>query len=158
MNQCIYHISKERMAPELMVLSEQAPQLSNTLVTTLHFQLRSARYTVLQTKNSTRRLQEVPLQQSSHHENMTILVHPTINYCLESVAAHFQLCSARYNVSQTKNSVRIVSAINPDTTENTDNSSLQTYCREAMHCATANRHLWLSAKRNGTQRWTKVSP
>ena len=28
--------------------------------------------------------------------------------------------------------------------------------REDMHCATANQHLGLSAKRNGTQRRTKV--
>ena len=59
---------------------------------------------------------------------------------------------------QMKNSVRIVSAINPVTTENTDDSHLQMYPREAMHHATANRHLGLSAKRNGTQRRTKVSP
>ena len=39
-----------------------------------------------------------------------------------------------------------------------DDSHLQTYCREAMHHATMNRHLGLSAKRNGTQRRTKVSP
>ena len=51
------------------------------------------------------------------------------------------LCSARYKVSQTKNSVKIVSAINPVTMENMDNSHLQMYCREAMHRATANQHL-----------------
>ena len=81
----------------------------------------------------------MPLQQSSHHENTTIHVPPTINYCLESAAAItlcFLLCSARYTALQTKNSVRIVSAISPVTTENTDDSRLQTYCRETMHRAT----------------------
>ena len=68
------------------------------------------------------------------------------------------VCSARYTALQMKNSVRIVSAINSVTTENTDDSHLQMYCREAMHHATMNRHLWLSAKMNGTQRRTKVSP
>ena len=46
--------------------------------------------------------------------------------------------SARYTVLQTKNSVRIVSAIGPVTTENTDDSRLQMYCREAMYRTTAN--------------------
>ena len=113
--------------------------------------------TALQMKNS-RRLQKVPLQQSSHHENTTIHVPPTINHCLKSAAACFKLCSACYKASQTKNSVRIVSAINPVTTENTEDSHLQMFCREDMHRATTNRHLELSAKRNCTQSGTKVSP
>ena len=106
-----------------------------------------------------KRVEELPLQQSSHHKNMTIRTPPTINYCLESTAAitlHFQLRSARYSALQTKNSIRIISAISPVTKENT--LFTKTYCREAMHRATANRHLGLSAKRNGTQRRTKVSP
>ena len=53
----------------------------------------------------------------------------------------FQLCSVRYTALQMKNSGRIVSTINPVTTENTDDSCLQTYCRKAMHSATANRHI-----------------
>ena len=57
-----------------------------------------------------------------------------------------------------KSSARIVSTIGPVTTENTDDSHLQTYCREAIYRATVNRHLGLSAKRNETQRRTKVSP
>ena len=106
-------------------------------------------------------VEEVPLQQSSHHENTMIYMPQTIDYCLESAVAItlcFQLCSVRYTALQTKNSVRIVSAISSVTTENTDDSRLQTYCREAKHLATTNRHLGLSAKRNGTQRRTKVSP
>ena len=38
---------------------------------------------------------------------------------------HFQLCSARFTALQMKNSRRTASAINPATTENTDNSHLQ---------------------------------
>ena len=53
-----------------------------------------------------------------------------ITNCFESTVAitlQFQLCSARYTALQTKNSVRIISAISPVTTENTDDSRLQTY-------------------------------
>ena len=85
--------SKERMAPKLILSSECVPQLSNTA-----------------------------LQQSSHHNDSCA---PTINYCLESATAitlRFQLFSACYTALQMKDSVRIVSAINPVTTENTDNS------------------------------------
>ena len=81
-------------------------------------------------------VEDVPLQQSSHHENMTIRMSPTINYCLESAAAimlRFQLFLVCYTALQTKNSVRIASAINPVTMENTD-GCLQTYCREDMKC------------------------
>ena len=86
-------------------------------------------------------VEEVPLQQSSHLGNMTIRMPLTINYCLESAVAttlRYQLCSACYTVSQMKNSVRIISAISPVTMENTDDSHLQMYCREAMHRATVN--------------------
>ena len=62
----------------------------SAVVTTLCFQLRSARYTALQTKNRRRRLQEVSLQQSSHHENTPIRVPQNINYYLESAAANVQ--------------------------------------------------------------------
>ena len=37
-----------------------------------------------------------------------------------AIALHFQLCSACYTELQKKNSVRIVSTINPVTTESTD--------------------------------------
>ena len=69
---------------------------------------------------------------------MIICTPPTINYCLVSAAVitlRFQLCSAHYTALQMKNSVGIISAINPVTTENTDDSRLQTYYREAMHRA-----------------------
>ena len=91
----------------------------------------------------------MPLQQSSHHKNQFACpqLSKTINYCLESAAAnmlHFQLCSAHYTASQTKNSVTIISAINPVTMENMDDSRLQMYC---MHRGTANRHLGLVSKK-----------
>ena len=51
--------SKEIMAPELMFSSERAPQaikycFERAVAITLHFQLCSAQYTVLQVKNSVR--------------------------------------------------------------------------------------------------------
>ena len=106
---------------------------------TLHFQLQYVQPVTQCYRQKT--VEEVPLQQSSHHENTMIRVPTTINYCLESAAAImlcFQLYPAHYTALQTKNSVRIISAINPVTTENMDNSRLQMYCREAMHRATAN--------------------
>ena len=121
----IYCIKRKDGAIINVFVSTRAPAIKycfeSAVVTMLRFQLCSACCTVLQTKNSRRRLQKVPLQQSSHHES-TIRAPPTTNYCLESAAAitlRFQLCSAHYKVSQTKNSVRIVSAINPVTMENT---------------------------------------
>ena len=154
-----YTASKERIAPELMLSSEHVPQLSNAASKVqwpLHFAYSYVQPVTQHYRRKT--VEEVPLQQSSHHENTMIHMPPTINYCLENAAAItlcFQLFSARYTMSQAKNSVRIVSVINPVTTENMDNSRLQMYCREAMHHTTVNRHLGLSAKRNGTQRRTK---
>ena len=155
--------SKERMAPQLMFSSEHAPQLSKT-ASKVQWPLRFAfsyiylaRYTALQMKNN-RRSASATIQSPRKYDDSHA---PTINYHLESAVAItlcFQLCSTCYTALQTKNSVRIVSAISPVTMENTDDPHLQTYCREAMHRATANRRLGLSAKRNGTQRRTKVSP
>ena len=67
-------------------------------------------------------------------QNTTICTPPTIYYCLVSAAA-ITLRFQRYTALQMKNSVRIISAINPVTTENMDDSCLQPYCREAMHRA-----------------------
>ena len=152
----MYIASKERVVPELMFSSECVTQLSKT-ASKVQWPLRFAfSYVQPVTQHYRRKTVEVPLQQSSHLENTMIRVPPTINYCLESAAPitlHFQLCSARYTALQMKNSVRNVSAISPFTTENnTDDSHLQTYCREVMHRATMNQHLGLSAKRNGGQR------
>ena len=136
-----------------MLSTERAPQLLNA-ASKVQWPLRYAcSYIQPVTQCYSRKTVEVPVQQSSHHNNMMIRAPSTINYCLEGAAAitlHFQL--------QMKNSVIIVSAINPVTTENTDDSRLQSYCNEAKQCTTANRHLGLSAKRNGTQSRTKVSP
>ena len=126
---------------------------------TLRFQLLYVQPVTQRYRRKT--VEEVPLQQFRTPRNTMIRVPSTINYCLESAAAialRFQLCSTRYTALQAKNSVRIVYAISPVTTVNTDNSHLQTYSREATHRTSANRHLGLSAKRNGTQRRTKVSP
>ena len=130
----------------------------STVAITLRLQLCSAHYTALQTKNSKRSpsatIQSPQKYDDSRAPNYQLLPRKCSGY----IMLRFQLCSARYTALQTKNSVRIISVISPVTTENTDDSHSQTYCREAMHRATANRHLWLSAKRNGTQRRTKVSP
>ena len=81
-----------------------------------------------------------------------------VQWPLHFAFSYVQLCSTRYTALQAKNSVRIVYAISPVAMENTDDSHLQTYYREATHRATVNRHLGLSAKRNGTKQRTKVSP
>ena len=80
--------SKERMAPELMYSSERVPQLSKTALK-VQWLLRFAFSYVQPVTQCYRRktVEEVPLQQSSHHENTMIRVPTTINYCLESSAA-----------------------------------------------------------------------
>ena len=85
-----------------------------------------------------------------------------INYWVESEVANYTLLSvtvgaACYTVLQPKNSRRRTSAINPITKENTQMIPIYKH-REAMRCTTMNQHLGLSAKRNGTQRRTNVSP
>ena len=130
-----------------MFLSERTPQLSQT-ASKVQWPLRfNFSYVQPVTQHHRRKtVKEVPLQQSCHHENT---IHSPQNYQLLPrkysgyITLRFQLCSARYTALQTKNSVRIISAISPVTTENTDDSRLQMYCREAMHRATANQHLWL---------------
>ena len=124
-----------------MFLYEHAPQLSNT-ASKVQWPLRFAfSYVQSITQHYRRKTVEVPLQQSSCHKNTTFRM-PSLSITALKVQQPlhftFQLCSARYTALQTKNSVRIISAINPVTTENTDDSRLQTYCREAMHCATVN--------------------
>ena len=132
--------SKERMASKLMFSPKFVPQLLNT-ASKVQWPLLFA-FSYVQPTTQHYRLtavEEVPLQQSHHYEN-TICMPPTINYCLKNVAAItlcFQLCSAHYTALQMKNSVRIVSAINPVSTENMDDSIyVQMYCREAMHHTT----------------------
>ena len=140
-NEPTHTTSKERMVPEVMLSSERVAQLS---ITASKVQLPlcfAFSYVWPVTQCYRRKTLEVPLQQSSHLKNTTICTPQTINYCLESAAAItlcFQLCSTHYTVLQMKNSVRIVSAISPVTMENTDDSHLQTYCREAMYHATTN--------------------
>ena len=95
--------SKERMAPEhrsmarINVSSEQsAPQESNTsfeiaVAITLRFQLCSARYKVLQMKNSRR-----SASQSSHHEN-TIRA-PQLSITASKYSRHYTLLSAIFSL------------------------------------------------------------
>ena len=149
--------SKERMAPELMFSPEHVPQLSNT-ASKVQWPLRFAFSYVQPITHRQKTVKEVPLQKSSHHENMMIRAPPTINYCFESAAAItlcFQLCSARYTALQMKNSVRIISAINPVSMENTDNSHLL-LGSHALHYHELTP--WAVRKRNGIQRRTEVSP
>ena len=92
--------SKERMAPELMFSSEHAPQLSQTssnVQRPLRFDFSYVQPFTQHYRRKT--VEEVPLKQSSHHENMMIRMPPTINYCLVSAAAitlHFQTVTQRY--------------------------------------------------------------
>ena len=88
--------STERLVSELTFSYERVSQLSNT-ASKVQWPLRLAfSYAQLVTQRYRRKtVEEAPLQQSSHHENTTICVPPTINFRLESAAAitlHFQLC------------------------------------------------------------------
>ena len=66
--------SKERMAPELMFSSERcASQLSNTTLKVQWPLCFTYSYAQPVTQcNRRKTIEEVPLQQSSHYENMTI--------------------------------------------------------------------------------------
>ena len=120
-----------------MFSSEQrVPQESNTffeiaVAITLCFQLCSACYKVLQTKNS--RSASATIQSPRKYDNSHA---PTINYCLKNTAAItfcFELFSARYTASQTKNSVIIVFTINLVTMEKTDDSRFNTNVLQRSH-------------------------
>ena len=137
--------SKERMVPERM------PQLSKTASKaqwTLRFAFSYVQPVTQRYRQKT--VEEVPLQQSIHHENMTICTPPTIKYCLESAAAimlHFQLCSARYTTLQMRTVLEssLQSVQSPQKIQTI--SCLQAYCRETMHHATANQHLGAVSKK-----------
>ena len=122
---------------------------------TLRFQLCSACYTVLQMKNS-RRSASATIQSTQKYDDSCA---PNYQLLPQKCSHHYASLSAFFSLLAIQHyKRRIVSVINPVVPENTDDSCLQTYCREAMHRATVNQHLGLSAKRNGTQRRTKVSP
>ena len=149
--------SKERMVPEQMFcLNSVCPKnqillsKSHAVAIALRFQLCLARYKVLQMKNSRR-----SALQSSHHEN-TMIRAPQLLITASKCSCHYVLLSAIF--SPLHSITNEEQCYNRLCTEKTDDSHLQTYGREAMHRATANRHLEVSAKRNGTQRRTKVSP
>ena len=142
-----------------MFSSERTPQLSQT-TSKVQWPLRfdfsyvqpvTQRYRQKNSKRSPSATIQSPRKYDSRAPNYQLLPRK----CSGCITLRFQLCSARCTALQTKNSVRIISAISPVSPQ--DDSRLQTYCMEAMHRASANQHLWLSAKRNGTQRRTKVS-
>ena len=140
-------ISKERTSPDLMFLSEHAPQLLITdskVKWPLCFQLYMfSRYTMLQTKNS----RSAPAINPVTMKNTDNLHTPTINCWLESEVATMlrsHLFSVRYRYKQ-----RTVLEAPLQSTQSPCKIQLFT---EAMHRATVNRHLGLK------QRRTKVSP
>ena len=71
--------SNERMAPELIFSSKRVPQLSKH-ASKVQWPLRFAFSYVQPVTQRYRQktAEEVPLQQSSHYENMTICMPPTI--------------------------------------------------------------------------------
>ena len=87
MNPRIPH-QKKGWGQNLMFSSEHAPQLSQTTLKVqwpLRFDFSYVQPVTQRYRRKT--VKEVPLQQSSHHENTTIRAPPTINYCLESAVA-----------------------------------------------------------------------
>ena len=77
-----------------------------------------------------------------------------INYRLKSevsITLRCRLCSTRYTAVRIKNCLKSTSAIKIATMKNTDYFG-------SHHVLPPNRHLSLSAKMNGTQRRTLVSP
>ena len=90
--------SKERMAPELMFSSEHATAITNyfesTVAITLRFQLCSARYTALQTKNSKRSLsatiQSPRKYDDSRAPNYQLLPHKCSGYITLRFQQHYK--------------------------------------------------------------------
>ena len=80
-----------------MQFIEESPNIQLAKISA--YIVRSAHYTVLQMKNSA----------STTIQKIRRFVKLSITNL--AIALHFQLCSARHTVLQTKNSVRIVSAI-----------------------------------------------
>ena len=89
--------SKERMAPELMVSSEHAPQLSQTASKVQwRFQLCSARYTAPQTKNSKRSPSATILSPRKYDDSRPTNYQLLPHKCSSYITLRFQLCSTRY--------------------------------------------------------------
>ena len=139
-----------------MFLSERTPAIktASKVQWPLHFVFSCVRPITQCYRQKT--VEEVPLLQSYHLEN-TICA-PNYQLLPRKCSGHYSSLSTMFSplhsVTNVR-SVRIVSAMSLFTTENTDDSRLQMYCREAMHCATANQHFRLSA-RSGTQTRTKM--
>ena len=118
--------SKEWMAPEVMFSTELMPQISITdskvkwllYFTFSYVQPITQRYKWTTGRRSTSAINPVTMKNT---DDLCVL---TINYSKAKVAItlRFQLCSACFTALQMKNSRRSASAINPVTTENTDNS------------------------------------
>ena len=102
--------------------------------------------------------EKAPLHTETHSERNDAMRPSYINYCMKnevSIMLHCWLCSTHYTTLRTKNCLTSTSAIKIATMKNTDDFR---YVKGSHHVLSPNRHFSLSAKMNGTQRRTLVSP
>jgi len=106
-------------------------------------------YTAVRTKNCLKRMSVIKVA----------TIKNTMVTCTSetevSIALLCQLCSTRYTAVQIKNCMESTSVIKVATMKSTDDLSL---CKGSLHVQPPNLCLSLSAKMNGTQRRTLVSP
>ena len=124
-----------------MFSSERAPQLSNT-ASKVQWSLRFA-FSCVQPVTQRYRRKTVKgdfkkcLCNNSATTKIRRFAHPQLSITASKVQRPLRFAFSYIQPvtkhHKQKNSVRIVSAINLVTTENTDNSRLQMYCREAIY-------------------------
>ena len=134
------------MVPHASIISEKVSITVLCLICT-------PRYTAVWNKNCSKRTSVIKVVTI---KNTNGTKRPS--YCLKqkvSIALLCQLCSTSYTAVQIKNCLKSTSVIKVDTMKNTDDFH---YAKGAITCNHQINCFLLSAKMNGTQRRTLVSP
>ena len=145
-NPCIPHLKWRR-----------APQLSSEKRSICYASL-SAILNPLCSIFESRTVQKAPLHTKTHSKRNDAARPSYINYRMKSevsITLRCWLCSTRYTTVRIKNCLTSTSAIKIAAMKNTDDFR---YMKGSHHVLSPNRHFSLSAKMNGTQRRTLVSP
>ena len=138
---------KWRRPPQLLYINYR---LKSEVSITLHCQLCSTCFTAF----GSRTVRNVPLQ-STHAERRNGVAHPSYHLKSEvSIMLRCWLCSTRYTAVRIKNCLKSTSTIKIATMKNTNNFRYE----GKPSCDTPKSTLLLSAKMNGTQKRTLVSP
>ena len=134
-----------------------APQLSSE-ERSIHYTSLSPMFNPLHSIFESRTVRKVPLHTETHSERNGATCPSYINCHLKSEVSIMLccwLCSTHYTTVRTRNCLTSTSAIKIATMKITDDFC---YAKGSHHVLSPNRHFSLSAKMNGTQRRTLVSP